>query len=499
MQVELSSRVDSQSSLDWLVLPLAQDGLSAAASPWLGDAAKRRIAQVIEAGDFVGKPGELTRILGLEGGSVPRVLLLGLGPVEGLGIAKLTRAVMTAVRDLTSQSHRAIAVALPDCDLPGVAIDQATRAVVTAIRQGSESQQLYRAQPDRNRLASAKLLVAPERVTPAVSAAVESGNILGEAVNLTRELVNRHPGEVYPETLADRAAQVAAECGLHCEIFDEPRLRRERMGSLLGVAQGSTRPPRMVVLEHRGGPAGQAPLAFVGKGVTFDSGGLSLKPSDGMKTMKGDMAGSATVLAAMSAISRLKLPVNVLGFMGCVENMPSGSSFKLGEVLTARNGVTIEVMNTDAEGRLVLADVLSYAVDRGVAKIVDLATLTGSCVIALGDDVAGAFTNNQPWCDDVLAAARRAGEEVWQMPMFDAFAEQLRSEVADCKNIGTRAGGSITAAKFLEKFVGNVPWVHLDIAGPAFAENPKPYLDGGGTGVLVRTLVELASAAVGTK
>jgi leucyl aminopeptidase len=206
------------------------------------------------------------------------------------------------------------------------------------------------------------------------------------------------------------------------------------------------------------------------------------------------MSGAATVLGAMSAIARLKLPVNILGAVGLVENMPSGSAYKLGDILTARNGVTIEVLNTDAEGRLVLADVLSYVVDQKVAKMVDLATLTGACVVALGEEVAGAFTNNQAWCDQLLEAASRAGEDVWQLPMFDSYAEQLRCDVADVKNIGTRWGGAITAAKFLEKFVGGVPWVHLDIAGPAFAESQKPHKDGGGTGAMVRTLVELAAA-----
>jgi leucyl aminopeptidase len=236
-------------------------------------------------------------------------------------------------------------------------------------------------------------------------------------------------------------------------------------------------------------------LALCGKGVTFDSGGLSLKPTDGMKTMKCDMAGAATVLATMTAIARLKLSVNVLGAMGLVENMPGGKSYKLGDVLTARNGVTIEVLNTDAEGRLVLADVLSYVVDKGAARLIDLATLTGACVVALGEDVVGAFTNDQPLCDEVLAAARRAGEDVWQLPMFDAYAEQLKSDVADCKNVGTRWGGAITAAKFLEKFVSATPWVHLDIAGPAFVETGKPHREGGGTGCMVRTLVELAASS----
>ena len=249
----------------------------------------------------------------------------------------------------------------------------------------------------------------------------------------------------------------------------------------------------MVILKYQGTGADQAPLALVGKGVTFDSGGLSLKPTDSMKTMKGDMAGAATVLGALQAIAQLKLPVNVLGLAGLVENMVSGSAYKLGDVLTARSGKTIEVLNTDAEGRLVLADVLDVAVERGADRILDVATLTGACVVALGTDVAGLMTNDQDWCDRVAAAANACGEPAWQLPMFPEYAEQIKSNVADIKNVGVgRWGGAITAAKFLEEFVTGKPWVHIDIAGPSFLETAKPWLDAGATGAFVRTLVEVA-------
>jgi leucyl aminopeptidase len=248
----------------------------------------------------------------------------------------------------------------------------------------------------------------------------------------------------------------------------------------------------LVVLEYKGGGKDAPTLALVGKGVTFDSGGLSLKPTDSMKTMKCDMAGAATVLGAMTAIARLKVAANVTGYLGLVENMVSGASYKLGDVLKARNGVTIEVLNTDAEGRLVLADVLSYAVDQGADRLIDLATLTGACVVALGEEITGVFANDQSWADAVQSAAKTVGEKTWQMPMDELFADLLKSDVADCKNVGPRWGGAITAAKFLEKFVSGKPWVHLDIAGPAFAESCTPHREGGGTGCMVRTLVEVA-------
>ncbi|MFV0444244.1 MAG: leucyl aminopeptidase [Planctomycetaceae bacterium] len=487
MSTEIVVGVLAEVEADWLICPVPEDAAGASASPLLDDALGGALTRLRERGDLTGKLGEVTRLLDPRGIAARRVLMVGVGSLELLTAARLHRALMTAVRDVCTRSGRTIAV---DCRAIGkLTGDEVVTAAALAIEVGSSSQQLYRGEPERHPLVGVKLVC-----DGAVSGqSVEQGLLLGESINLTRELVNRHPGEVFPESFADRAALVAREAGLSCDILDESRLKQERMGALLGVARGSSRPPRMVVLEYRGGAAQDQPLALVGKGVTFDSGGLSLKPSDSMKSMKADMAGAATVLGAMSAIARLKLPVNVLGLMGLVENMPGGAAYKLGEVLTARNGVTIEIHNTDAEGRLVLADVLSYAVDRGVARIVDLATLTGACVVALGEEVTGAFTNNQPWCNAVLQSAALAGEEIWQLPMFDSYSDQLKSDVADCKNVGTRWGGAITAAKFLEKFVAGTPWVHLDIAGPAFADSSKPHLDGGGTGTMVRTLVELAS------
>jgi leucyl aminopeptidase len=296
-----------------------------------------------------------------------------------------------------------------------------------------------------------------------------------------------------PEAFADTAAVIAKDAGFEVEVWDKAKLQEEKCGSLLAVARGSVKQPRLVIMKHNGGGANGKTLALVGKGVTFDSGGLSLKPSDSMKTMKCDMAGAATVLGAMRAIAKLKLPVNVIGLVGLVENMVSGDSYKLGDVLTARNGKTIEVLNTDAEGRLVLADVLCVAVDRGAEKIIDLATLTGACVVALGLDVAGLFTNDEAWCGVIKAAADHCGEQAWQLPMFPQFGEEIKSNVADIKNIGAgRWGGAITAAKFLEEFVSGKPWTHIDIAGPSFVENSKPWIEGGGSGAFVRTLVEVA-------
>ncbi|MCG8651408.1 MAG: peptidase M17, partial [Pirellulales bacterium] len=248
--------------------------------------------------------------------------------------------------------------------------------------------------------------------------------------------------------------------------------------------------PRLVILRHNGGGKEEAPIALVGKGVTFDSGGLSLKPSESMADMKCDMAGAATVVGVMSALAGLGVKRNVVGFCGLAENMVSGDSYKLGDVIETRSGKTIEILNTDAEGRVVLADTLDVAINHQPSAVVDLATLTGACMVALGNEVAGLMTNHQSLCDQLEAAANEVGEPVWQLPMFDLYNEKIKSRVADIKNIGEgRWGGAITAAKFLENFVGEVPWVHIDIAGPAFADSPKPHRDAGATGVMVRTLL----------
>jgi leucyl aminopeptidase len=316
--------------------------------------------------------------------------------------------------------------------------------------------------------------------------------VQGRAVSLARELVNLPPCELYPQTFAARARLVAQAAGVECTVLDEYQLESERMAALLAVARGSDRPPRLVVLRYRGTRDGRT-LGLVGKGVTFDSGGLSLKTTEQMRDMKCDMAGAAAVLGAVQAIAELRLPANVLGVLPLVENLPGGRAMKLGDVLRARNGKTIEVLNTDAEGRLILADALAYAADQQVDHLVDLATLTGACMVALGAEVAGLMTNDEAWAETVRAAARRAGEKLWPLPMFEHYAELIKSHIADVKNTGgTRYGGAISAAKFLQEFVGGVPWAHLDIAGPAWAEEETATRDPGGTGCFVRTLIELA-------
>lgn len=382
------------------------------------------LSKLIERKEITGKRGETVSILAPSGIAASQILVVGLGARETFDRGAAFRSCAVAAKALSGKVRGTVAFYLA-ADWPGDWVESGVAGSLV----GCVGQDLYRAKKNRNPLTDTVWAVMSE-------SALQRGTILGEAVNLTRRLVNEPPSAMYPESFAAEATKVAKDCGVEIEVWDQAKLEAERCGSLLAVAQGSSRPARLVIMKYKGGPVGAPPVALVGKGVTFDSGGLSLKPNDGMKTMKCDMAGAATVLGAMQAIARLKLPVNVTGFCGLVENMVSGNSYKLGDVLTARSGKTIEVLNTDAEGRLVLADVLDVALGHQPSKIIDLATLTGACLVALGTDVAGLMTNNQALCDELESAAETCGEPVWQLPMFAEFGDQIRSEVADIKNVG---------------------------------------------------------------
>ena len=442
------------------------------------------LARLRDAGEITGKPLEVTTIHAPTGVKATQVVALGLGERAKVSTALAFKAAGAAAKQLAAKARKRVVFAM-ERDWSSDLLE----AAVCGAMSGCHGQDLYRAEKKRHPFAELVFHGLDD-------AALNAARILGESILLTRRLVNEPPSEMYPEAFAVVAARVAEECQLESEIWDRDRLASERCAALLAVARASSRPPRMVILKYQGAAADQPWLALVGKGVTFDSGGLSLKPSDGMKTMKCDMAGAATVLGAIRAIARLKLPVNVIALCGLVENMIGGDAYKLGDVIKARNGRTIEILNTDAEGRVVLADVLDVAVEKGAAKIVDLATLTGACVVALGTDVAGAMANDQAWCDQVLAAARATGEPLWQLPMWPEYNEHIKSDVADIRNIGDgRWCGAISGAKFLEEFVAGKPWTHLDIAGPAFYDSNKAWQDAGGSGLFVRTLVELARKA----
>ncbi len=440
----------------------------------LDDASGGQLSALIDSGEIATDECSTTVLLTLNSVQASPVLVVGLGERKDLNPGLAFRASGAAAKTLATKKRSTVAFYLEFDEL-----DQAICGSVV----GCVGQDLFRNEKEHHPF---------ENIfwSQATNEQIERGQILGESMNLSRRTVNLPANKIYPESFAEECSQVALETGMEVEIWDEKKLADEGCGAFLAVAQGSSKPPRLAMLKYNGGHSGDAPMALVGKGVTFDSGGLSLKPSAGMLDMKCDMTGAATVLGTMSAIARLKLPVNVVGLMGLAENMVSGDSYKLGDVLTARNGKTIEVHNTDAEGRLVLADTLNVATELKPTRIIDLATLTGACVVALGMDTCGVMTNTQDFCDDVINACEWTGEYAWQLPMYPLFAKQIKSKVADIKNVGDgRWGGAITAGKFLEEFVSDFPWVHIDIAGPSFHDKPKPWVDAGASGCMVRSLV----------
>jgi leucyl aminopeptidase len=489
MHCAVTSAPLTQLAADWLILPTSEEGYF----PLAGDIDRLwggRLEILRQGKDVNGKTNELVPVLGTEGLAARRVLLLGLGKRAESTRATLYRAASAACRHLCTRHHGRIVLALPT-PWGTLSWEDVVLGFSTGFVQALHSPALKQGEASRFTPDEFFLHINPEAPQQLVQDLLRQAQSIGRAVGLARDLVNLPPCDKFPVRLAERCQELGRHFGFQCTILDEPLLQKERMGCLLGVAQGSVQPPRLAVLQYSNGK-GEKTLGLVGKGVTFDSGGLSLKTNDQMLDMKCDMAGAATVLAAFTAIAELRLPINALGVLPLVENMPSGTAVKLGDVLHARNGKTVEILNTDAEGRLILADALHYATELKATHLVDLATLTGACMVALGTEVAGLFANNQPWADQVAAAIQRAGERAWQMPMFADYRDLLKSQVADLKNVGGKYAGSITAAKFLEQFVNNVPWVHLDIAGPAFANDESATRDAGGTGCMVRSLVTLA-------
>ncbi len=440
------------------------------------------------SGEFTGKAGELAVLHQPKGLTAKRLAVVGGGKRASFDSAALRKAAAAAVRALKQKGVKTLAWLLAS---GGASVDNAAAAIEGALLGNFE--------PDRHKPSSdAKSLEAFHLVAAANGAeleqAVARGRILGEAQNFTRDLVNEPANLMSPLRLAERARAMAAENGLECEVLDQDRMRQLGMGSLLGVAQGSAEPPALIVVRYKPAIASKSTdhLGLVGKGVTFDTGGVSIKPAEGMEKMKYDMAGGAAVLGAMQAIAQLKpsIPVTALG--PAVENMVGSRAQRPGDIVTSLSGKTIEVLNTDAEGRLILVDALTYAQRLGCTHLVDAATLTGAIVVALGGVNIGAFTNNEEMLGRVMAAAKAEGEKMWHMPLDDEYKELLKSAFADLANIGGRWGGAVSAAWFLREFVGETPWVHLDIAGTAWLDDAKPHLAKGPTGVCVRTFTKLA-------
>ena len=424
--------------------------------------------------NFSGKERELLDIL--PGKPARRLIVAGLGRKKAFTTEKLRRAAATVAARVRSLGLEEVSITLP----PGNRAENAQSAV-----EGF-ALALYRYDRYKSGTKSSAKLQTVRVDGP--DHAVRRGDVYVRATCLTRDLINEPPSDCTPRRLAASARSIAKR-GVTAKVLDEKQIRKAGMGGLIGVSLGSSEPPRFVHLRYRA-PGARKTIAIVGKGITFDSGGLCLKSPDGMLQMKCDMSGAATVIGVLSALPDLKPRVNVHGIIAATENMPGASAYKTRDVLRALNGKTMEIINTDAEGRLVLADALSYASRLKPDQMVDLATLTGACVVALGMDIAGLFTADAKLRDRLVNAAEKQGEKIWPMPLEDEYRQLIRSDVADMKNAGPRWGGAITAALFLREFVdAGIPWAHVDIAGPAFSDRPMPYRTAGATGAMVRTLL----------
>lgn len=451
------------------------------------------LSRALDAGDFRGTRGETLLLYGHEGSGPARVLVVGIGARGELTAERVREAAGRAVGRARELRLQEVSFWLPGSWLRDrMGVEEVARALGEGAVLAAWRFDEYRSDPeqqgDSTSVESAAVLVQEGQLEPA-AAGVAVGSVLANAQNYARELAARPANVLNPRYLADEAERLGREAGLEVTVLDLEGLAAEGMSTLLAVAAGSEEEPRFVCMHHRGGGNGR-PLVLVGKGVTFDAGGLSLKTPQGMETMKYDMSGAAAVLGAMRAVSELAVPLPVVGLIPAVENLPSGHALRPGDVIRSHSGKTIEVLNTDAEGRLILADALSYAERYEPAAMVDIATLTGACVVALGHHAIGLMGNDPGLVEELREAADRSGERVWQLPLWDDYREQLKSTIADIKNTGGRPAGTITAGMFLREFAGSTPWAHLDIAGTAWAGETGAYQPEGPTGVGVRLLTE---------
>jgi leucyl aminopeptidase len=458
----------------------------------IDQAAHGLLRRLAKSGELTGKTLEMTLIHAPAGLEAARLLLVGAGKREKFDSAALRKISGSALRYLKSRGVHNFAVAVRE----GNATEDSAQAIAEGLLAADFESDKYKTDKKNDKSINSVLLAGfSESERAAGDRGLVRGRVIGESQNFARDLINEPSNKLTPKILAEKAEAMAKQEGLAVEILDEKRIADLKMGALLSVAQGGPEPPRMIVITYT--PSNIKPdapvIGLVGKAVTFDTGGISIKPSEGMEKMKYDMAGGATMIGVMRALATLKPSVKVICVVPSTENMPGGKAQKPGDIQTAMSGKTIEVLNTDAEGRLILADGVHYAKQLGATHLVDAATLTGAIVVALASINVGVFGgSDQAWTDKVLASAKAAGEKMWQMPMDDEYREYIKGTVADIQNIGSgKGGGSITGAWFIREFAGDTPWVHLDIAGTAWNDDAKPWLAKGPTGVALRTLVQL--------
>ena len=450
------------------------------------DSAVQAVAtDLLASGEVTCKPFEINLLHKPASLKAKRLLLVSGGPAAKFTSYDLRRLAGAAVRALKSRGIRSFAFIAP----PSVNAEEAVRAIIEGAFIGNFDPDYYRSDRKDQKIDTLTVITTGDKA--AIEKAAVEAQIIGESQNFTRDLVNEPSNRMTPTILAERAKKMSDEVGLKCEVYGAEKIKELKMGAFWSVAQGSDEPPTLIVMKYEPAGAPEKPiLGLVGKGITFDTGGISIKPADGMEKMKYDMAGGATMIGAMRAIALLKPKVKVIGIVCATENMPSGKAQKPGDVQIAMSGKSIEIINTDAEGRLVLADGLYYARQLGCTHLVDAATLTGAVVVALGYSNAGIFANDDAMYDRFHKANAKAGEKMWRMPLDDEYKEQIRSNIADIVNSGGRWGGAITAAMFLKEFAEETPWIHLDIAGTAWMEEQKPWIAKGPSGIGLRSLVQ---------
>jgi leucyl aminopeptidase len=494
MKITLTNDLITNVACDVLIVGVFKDAVTPnLGTNWPESLLSSHIAEIISEQSDCGKYGESTVIHTWGAIGAKRVLLLGMGKEEELSIDKARALFASVMRTIQKMNISSVAMVLSNFITATKTRTAVTQAVVEGALLGTYQFNYYKTiQPETKPIETLHLIECNTENNYIINQCIHKATIIGDSVNLTRDLIN-HPSQyMTPTQMATQAQKIALQNNLEITILEKEDMEKEKMNALLSVAQGSAEPPKMIVLKYNGDITNEQVIAFVGKGVTFDSGGISIKPSLNMDEMKDDMSGGAAVLGAMAAIGRLKPKINIIGIIPCTENMPSGNAYKPGDVIFSMSGKTIEIINTDAEGRLILADAITYALTLGVTQIIDIATLTGACVVALGNITSGLLTNNSTLCKNVLHAAEEVGEKMWQFPNFSEYKEQIKSNIADLKNTGGRMGGAITAGVFIEEFAENVPWVHIDIAGTAYIDKENGYNVKGATGIGTRTLIQLA-------
>ncbi len=451
-------------------------------------------ADLLASGELTGKAFETNLLHKPSGMKAKRLLLISAGSAKKFSSYDLRRVAGAAVRTLKSRGLRSLALIAP----PQIPAEEATRAIVEGALVGNFDPDYYRSDRKNQKIDDLTIVAGKNEKKADLEKAAGEAQIIGESQNFARDLVNEPSNRMTPTILADRARKMCQEVGLKCEVFGADKIKEMKMGAFWSVAQGSDEPPALIVMKYEPSGAPQKPvIGLVGKGITFDTGGISIKPADGMEKMKYDMAGGATMIAAMRAIALLKPKVKVIGIVCATENMPSGHAQKPGDVQIAMSGKSIEIINTDAEGRLVLADGLHYAKQLGCTHLIDAATLTGAVVVALGMLNAGVFANDDAIYERFHKANQEAGEKMWRLPLDEEYMDQIRSSIADIMNTGGRWGGAINAAMFLQEFAEETPWIHLDIAGTAWMEEQKPWIAKGPSGIALRSLVEFVRSFAG--